>query len=96
MKKRLFDDLKESLQEAVQISQGLKKPARVFKYDPVDVKQIREQVNVTQQVFAQMIGVSVDTVQNWEQGRRIPTGPAQVLLRVFENDPQAVIKVLEN
>ena len=41
-----------------------------------------------------MIGVSTGTVQNWEQGRRVPRGPARALLQVFDKSPKAVIKAL--
>ena len=44
--------------------------------------------------FARLIGVSVRTLQNWEQGHRQPTGPAAALLRAVKADPKAVIKAL--
>jgi putative transcriptional regulator len=52
-------------------------------------------IGQTQQTFADAIGVPVKTLRNWEQGRRKPTGPALVLLRLIHLNPQAVIGALE-
>jgi putative transcriptional regulator len=58
------------------------------------VRSIRDQLDVTQEEFALMIGVSVATLRNWEQGRRVPDGPAQALLRVAAANPKAVVAAL--
>jgi putative transcriptional regulator len=55
---------------------------------------VREKLNVSQNEFALMIGVSVRTLQNWEQGRRKPEGPAKALLRIASRDPNAVLAAL--
>jgi len=94
MKKELFDDLLESIREAGRIRKGLLKPSRVFKYDPIDVKRIREKLRASQSQFAMMIGVSISTLQNWEQGRRKPEGPSQALLKIADKNPKAVIQAL--
>jgi len=94
MSSKLFRELSESIKEAGKIRRGEKRPSRVFKYDAVDIRKLRESVNVSQAQFARMIGVSKDTLQNWEQGRRRPRGPAKALLRVFEKDPKAVVRAL--
>ena len=94
MKKDLFDDLVESVREAGRIRKGLLKPSRVFKYAPIDVKRIREKLRASQSQFAMMIGVSISTLQNWEQGRRVPAGPALALLRVAAVSPRAVERAL--
>jgi putative transcriptional regulator len=94
MSSQLFKDLSESIKEAGRIRRGKVKPSRVFKYDAIDIRKLRESVDVSQAQFARMIGVSKDTLQNWEQGRRRPRGPAQALLRVFEKDPKAVVRAL--
>jgi putative transcriptional regulator len=70
------------------------KPSRVFKYCALDVKRIRANLRVSQSEFATMIGVSQATLQNWEQGRREPEGPARALLRVVEKNPRAVLQAL--
>lgn len=53
-----------------------------------------EKLGLTQKEFSGMIGVSIKTLQNWEQGRREPEGPAKALLRVVEKEPQAVLSAL--
>jgi putative transcriptional regulator len=94
MSSELYRELSKSIKEAGRIRRGETKPSRVFKYDAIDIRKLRESVDVSQSQFARMIGVSKDTLQNWEQGRRHPRGPAKALLRVFEKDPKAVVRAL--
>ena len=95
MKKELFDELVESIEEAGKIRKGLVKPSRVFRYRPVDIKRIRKRLHVSQSQFSLMIGVSKSTLQNWEQGRREPEGPAKALLRGVDKQPEAVLQALQ-
>ncbi len=94
MSRELLKSLKKNVREAGRIRRGEIAPSRVFTYDAVDVRRLRESVHVSQAEFAQMIGVSTATVRNWEQGRRSPQGPARALLRVFEKSPKAVVGAL--
>jgi putative transcriptional regulator len=94
MSSTLYRELSESIREAGRIRRGQAKPSRVFKYEAVDIRKLRESVDVSQSQFAKMIGVSKGTLQNWEQGRRHPRGPAKALLRVFEKNPKAVVRAL--
>jgi putative transcriptional regulator len=94
MNRELYQELGKSIREAGKIRRGRTKPSRVFEYDAIDIRKLRESVDVSQAQFARMIGVSKDTLQNWEQGRRRPRGPAKALLRVFEKDPKAVVRAL--
>jgi DNA-binding transcriptional regulator YiaG len=55
---------------------------------------MRERLGLSQKEFAVLVGVSVKTLQNWEQRRRQPTGPAEVLLRVVEAAPDSVMRAL--
>ena len=87
MKKENFDKLVESLREGGMILKGASSPSRSFVVDRQEVRQIRESLAVSQGDFAALMGVSVDTVQNWEQGRRTPTGPARVLLTIVQHQP---------
>lgn len=59
-----------------------------------DIKQIRKRLKVSQTQFAFLLGVKVATLQNWEQGRTKPEGPAQTLLRVIAHDPNIVMEAL--
>jgi len=89
-----FDDLHESLREAVDIRAGKRVASRSFAVAPADIKALRKRLDVSQETFALMIGVSCGTLRNWEQGRRRPDGPARALLRVAEKHPEAVIDAL--
>jgi putative transcriptional regulator len=59
------------------------------------LKEIRRKLEKSQSEFARMIGVSIGTLQNWEQGRRNPVGPARALLKVAAENPEAVREALE-
>jgi len=89
-----FSKLIESVKEAGAIRKGKRKPSRTRKVKFPDVKGVREELSVSQEEFALMIGVSVRTLQNWEQGRREPDGPAKALLQVAARNPQAVFEAL--
>ena len=71
-----------------------KEPTRKFVFSPPDIKAIRKHAKATQQEFATMIGVSVGTLRNWEQGRRVPDGPALALLKVASVDPKYSKEIL--
>ena len=62
--------------------------------DAMKARAIRAKICGTQDSFAKMVGVPVGTVRNWEHGRRKPTGPARVLLRLLESDPEIVTVLL--
>ena len=83
----MFDELKASLEEAVEIKQGLLEPAVRTRYEVADVKAIRLALNVSQQEFAQALGTSVDTVKSWETRRRNPTGLAAKVLTLMKEKP---------
>ena len=91
MKEELFAELVASVKEGGAILRGEKEAARNFHLDRLDIKRIREGYNLTQAQFAAMLGISVRTLRNWEQGRRVPEGPAMVLLRVADKHPEAVL-----
>jgi putative transcriptional regulator len=94
MKDDMFDDLLKSVKAADKILKGRKKARRIFEIAPPDIVGIRKKLKVSQETFARMIGVSEDTLQNWEQERRKPRGAALPLLTMFKNDPKAAYKAL--
>ncbi len=61
---------------------------------PDQVRALRAKLGLTQAQFARRFGFTLDTVQQYEQGRRRPSGPASILLRVIEADPEAVVRAL--
>ncbi|MEW8614453.1 MAG: NadS family protein [Candidatus Thiodiazotropha sp.] len=94
MKKEMFDEFLESVQEMDEIVGGKKKASRSFDYPDPEVKAIRESMGYSQARFARTFGVSKRTVENWEQGRRCPTGAARTLLRLVEADPVYARRIL--
>lgn len=94
MKTEDFNLLLDSIKEAGEIKRGEKLPSRKFVLTPPDIVSIRKETGVTQEVFAAMIGVSVYTLRNWEQGRRKPEGPALALLTIASKDPNYVAAIL--
>ena len=95
MKKEAFEELLQSISQAGEIRKGLRKPSRRFSYPPARIQSIRTRWKVSQRQFATMIGVSANTLENWEQGRRSPRGPAKALLRIVEREPEAAFKALQ-
>ena len=91
MDEKQFAELEESLREGMAIIRGEREPARTFRFDAPDVKAIRETLKLSQQQFASLLGISKRTLQNWEQGRRSPEGPARVLLQVAAKHPRALL-----
>lgn len=94
MNKAMFDRLVASIKQAGQIHREEIAPSRRFEVTPLDIKKMRENLHKSQPEFASMIGVSVATLRNWEQGRRYPIGPARALLKVVSENPKAVLKAL--
>lgn len=94
MEKELFDDLVQSLKEARAIARGEAEASRRFELTPPDVKAVRERLGLSQSEFARLMRVSVKTLQNWEQRRRHPTGPAAALLKIVSTAPEAAIRAL--
>lgn len=94
MKDVVFQELLTSVRQAGQIRRGTRRASRITTFDPADVQAVRARLGASQAEFALMIGVSVATLRNWEQGRRTPDGPALALLRVAARNPKAVIDAL--
>jgi len=94
MNNELFNELVPSVKEGSAILRGEKEASRKFHLDRLDIKRIREGYKLTQAQFAPMLGISVRTLSNWEQGRGVPEGPAMVLLRVANKHPEAVFDVV--
>jgi DNA-binding transcriptional regulator YiaG len=96
MENTLFDDLVQSLKEAKAIFEGEVNASRRFEILPTDVKAVREQIGLSQSEFARLMRVSIKTLQNWEQHRRNPTGPAAALLTIVSTAPDIALKSLHS
>ena len=94
MKKQMFEELLGSVREAGAILRGQQKPSRRVAIRSSGVRVIRERTSLSQSEFANLIGVSVKTLQNWEQDRRRPTGPAAALLSIIEHDPALAVRAI--
>jgi putative transcriptional regulator len=93
MKDELFQELLESVKQGAAIMKGKLQPSRTFEFPEIEVRALREQFGLSQDKFADLVGISVGTLRNWEQGRRKPEGPARVLLRVAALHPEALLDI---
>jgi putative transcriptional regulator len=96
MKDELFQELLESVKQGGAILRGETDASRTFSHDAtgIDVAALRKRFDLSQPKFASMLGISVGTLRNWEQGRRKPEGPARVLLQVAATEPQALLNAV--
>lgn len=96
MARRIFDDVKAGLEEAVAIAQGEADPStyRVHVPSSIDVRAIRKERGMTQQAFADAFGFTVAQLRDWEQGRVTPTHAARAYLIVIAREPEAVQRAL--
>ena len=67
------------------------RPSRVINVP--DVAKVREKTGLSQSRFAELLGVSVRTLQDWEQGRRAPSGAARTLLVIADRSPRVLLDV---
>ena len=93
MRDELFQELLESVKQGAEIIKGGMKASRSFEFPETEVRALRERFGLSQDKFANLVGISVATLRNWEQGRRKPEGPARVLLRVASQHPEALLDI---
>jgi putative transcriptional regulator len=93
---KAFDSIAQGLEEAIAYAEGKEIGAAVHRIEVpnVNVAAIRARTGLSQAAFARSIGVAKGTLLNWEQGRRRPTGPAQVLLAMIDRKPALVKEML--
>jgi DNA-binding transcriptional regulator YiaG len=94
MKPKMFDELLQSVREGGALLRVRSKASRQFEIGSSGVREIRERTSLSQSEFALLIGVSVKTIQNWEQARRQPTGPAAALLRIIAHEPRLAVQAI--
>lgn len=95
MNATLFDKLTTSLRQAKAIRSGTLQPSRVTRLAPDHPAAVRSRLGMSQPEFAELIGVPLGTLRNWEQGHRQPTGPAKSLLVVAAQFPREVAVALK-
>ena len=91
---KAFEEISSGLEDAIAHVKGKKSSVTVHQPEIIDVKAIRKKTGMSQQRFCATFGISLGTLRHWEQGLRTPRGPARVLLKVVNNDPNAVIQVV--
>ncbi len=89
------DELIESMQQMLEYTRGARKGYRVHRITANAVREARLRLGMTQEQFSAAFAISPHTLKKWEQGRRVPEGPAQVLLQVIREEPKAVLRALE-
>ena len=95
MNDKQFAELKDAVHMMARHMRGEKVAGlRIRKVPEPDVKAIREAADVSQSDFAKLIGINLRTLQNWEQHRSRPTGPARALLKIVASNPKSAIKAL--
>jgi putative transcriptional regulator len=87
-KRDIGQEILEGLQEIKVYKKGEKVLRSYTLKEPAPPQVIRARLNLSQSAFAGLMGVSLRTVQDWEQGRRKPSGPAVALLRIAEQQPE--------
>jgi len=91
MDKQHFDQLVKGVREMKRHMAGKRvRGAKTTELSAPDVRNIREAAKISQSQFAKLIGVNLRTLQNWEQQRTQPTGPARALLRIVASNPKAI------
>ena len=80
----------------VRLIRGAAGSPQFARSDDVDVCAVRGLTRLSQAKFAELLGIELATLRNWEQGRRDPTGPARALLRAIGKDPVGVIRALSS
>ena len=95
MKRETFNELATSIEQGGALVRGKKTSGRSFRIDNPDRRARRRHLGLTQQKFAELLGISPATLRNWEQGRRRPEGAARVLLCVVAKYPKAVLDTVD-
>jgi putative transcriptional regulator len=96
MSGKVFSKIVRGLEEASAYVEGERQGYKVTVPPTIDVKSIRKNLKMTQAVFSNSFGFSLDTVKHWEGGRRTPEVPARAYLMVIQRNPAAVLEALHS
>ncbi len=96
MSRKVAEGIERGLRQALAFVEGTADLSKYRVHIPhqIDVRRIRAKLGMTQEEFAREFGFSLNTLRHWEQGRRVPEGPARVYLLVIDRAPKAVQKAL--
>jgi putative transcriptional regulator len=93
---KVGESILRGAREALAFARGAREGYVVHVPYQVDVKAIRKRLGLSQRQFATRFGFRLDAVQNWERGRRAPTGAARAFLTVIDREPEAVQRALSS
>ena len=94
MSKKAFDKIAAGLNEALEVGRGNAKPSKLYVPPEIDVRRIRQNLGLTQEVFAAEFGFTTTQIRDWEQGRSRPLSDSRAYLMIIEVDPKAVLDIL--
>lgn len=89
-----FESIRKGAEEAIEWKKGKKTGARVRRYTAMGVARIRKKTGLTQKEFSGVFLIPLSTLRQWEQGRRVPQGPAQALLKIIDKDAETAVEAL--
>jgi putative transcriptional regulator len=95
MTRKARDKIAAGLREAIAVARGEERPARLYVPAEIDVKAIRRQTGLSQEVFASSYGFTVEQIRAWEQGRNRPLGGVRAYLMMIDSDHEGVARILE-
>jgi putative transcriptional regulator len=94
MGKKAFDKIAAGLNEALAIAKGEARPAKLYVPTEIDVKAIRQKLELSQEDFAAYFGFTIDQIKAWEQGRSRPLGGLRAYLMLIQSNPEQVRDLL--
>ena len=94
MGKKAFDGIMAGMRDVLAHIEGDKTAARVITVKPETVKIARKKTGLSRDVFARMFGLSVASLRKWENGERVPSGAAKILLTIISREPEAALRAL--
>ncbi|ORE89996.1 XRE family transcriptional regulator [Aurantimonas sp. 22II-16-19i] len=95
MSKKAFDKIAQGLSEAIAITKGEMKPAKLHLPDEIDVRSLRRRLGMTQDEFASAFGFTINQIREWEQARARPLGGLRAYLLLIDKAPESVLALLQ-
>ncbi len=95
MTKKAFNKIASGLKEAVEIARGERKPAKIFVPPEINVRSIRDKLELSQEDFASTFCFTVHQIRQWEQGRARPLGAVRAYLMIIDREPEKVLGILQ-
>jgi putative transcriptional regulator len=96
MSKKAFDKIAAGLQEALEVARGNAKPSKLHVPPEINVRSIRQKLDLSQDDFAAEFGFTINQIRDWEQGRTRPLGGNRAYLIIIQRDPAAVLSILRS